>query len=442
MFQWLKKNKINNKKRLNKERKNHILNLLNEAKKSDSSFEQFGSEKHKYKLNPVIAEKDVLEAERKYNFKLPDDYFWFITNVGNGGAGPYYGIEPFKLDDEQYLISLGKETILEPMKSQEEYESFIKKYDECDDEDYDKLDEELWHGLLFIGTQGCTLNMNIVMSGENRGRILYGDYDRQRPYYAYGNSFLEWYENWLKETAEGYDMTWYGGKMPGDEKELINKYLQAEDDTSLRIEILFSMLKFKKLSKDTMDILYEHYCTAKNEKEKEELLKRLVHFGYSQVDKIIIEGFNSEEPDKYMQFIFRHVSYNFDYWYDVILSNIEKFSYNMISDIFWRIFKNCRNVNLNDILKLLKNSNVNVRAAALGNLFRFCDTNKYIDEILPMFEDEEIVVIQAIYMTHKSDDIRLIPIYKKLLKEYKTENSNDKNFAINYMEEFLGRMEV
>ena len=77
----------------------------------------------------------------------------------------------------------------------------------------------------------------------------------------------------------------------------------------------------------------------------------------------------------------------------------------------------------------------------MWNLFRFCDTNKYIDEILPMFEDEEIVAIQAIYVTHKSDDRRLIPIYKKLLKEYKTDNSKEKNFAINYMEKFLDRME-
>ena len=32
--------------------------------------------------------------EEKYSFKLPKDYRWFIMNVGNVGAGPYYGILP------------------------------------------------------------------------------------------------------------------------------------------------------------------------------------------------------------------------------------------------------------------------------------------------------------------------------------------------------------
>ncbi|MFD3449686.1 SMI1/KNR4 family protein [Microbacteriaceae bacterium 4G12] len=444
MFRWLKKKNdvINDNMGLSNERKEYILNLLNDAKKSDPYFEQFGSRKHQYKLNPVISEKEIMEAEKKYNFKLPEDYFWFITNVGNGGAGPYYGITPFKLDDEKYLISLGRKTILSPMESEEEYQSFIEKYDECDDEEYDRLDEELCQGLLYIGTQGCTLNMNIIMSGENRGKILYGDFDRHRPFFAYGNSFLDWYENWLKETAKGYNMTWYGGKMPGDEKELLIKYLQAKDDVNLRIKILFSMLKFKKLSVDTLNVLYKHYCITKNEGEKEELLERLVGFNHPEANTIIIDGFDSKDPDKYMKFIFRHVTDNFDYWYDIVLCNIEKFSYNVMNDIFWRIFKESKKANVNDFLKLLKHPNIDVRAAALGNLFRFCDTNNYIDEILPMFEDEKIVVKQAINMTHESDDERIIPIYKKLLKEYKAENNKEDHFAINYMEGFLAKVKT
>lgn len=103
-------------------------------------------------------------------------------------------------------------------------------------------------------------------------------------------------------------------------------------------------------------------------KLKEELLERLVGFNYPETNKIIIDGFDSEEPDKYMQFIFRHASYNFDYWYDIILFNIGKFSYRMMNSIFSNVFQKSKKTNLNDILKLLKNSNVNVRAAALENL--------------------------------------------------------------------------
>lgn len=72
---------------------------------------------------------------------------------------------------------------------------------------------------------------------------MYGDYDRNRPFFAYGNSFLEWYECWLRETTEGYNMTWFGGKMPGDEYELINKYSEAKDDVEIKKQVLFLEIK-------------------------------------------------------------------------------------------------------------------------------------------------------------------------------------------------------
>ncbi|GKX67654.1 SMI1/KNR4 family protein [Inconstantimicrobium mannanitabidum] len=444
MINWFKKknNVINNEMKLDKKRKEYILDLLDKARKADPNFKQFGAQSHKYKLKPTISEKEVSEAEKKYNFRLPEDYFWFITNVGNGGAGPYYGLKPFKVDNIEYLASLGKETLLSPMKSQEEYDNFIEKYEECDDDEYDELESELWQGLLYLGTQGCTLNMNIILSGENKGKIMYGDYDRHRPVFAYGNSFIEWYECWLIETAKGYDMTWYGGKMPGDEKELINKYLTCKDDIKLKIQILFSMMKFEKVSSETLNILYEHYCTTTNEDERLELFKRLVRFNHPKINQIIIDGFDSDEPDKYVDYIVMYQQNNFNFWYKILLDNIEKFSYKCVDSIFWRVFQQCSNVDVNDFLKLLKSNDVNMRAVTLGNLFRFCNTNDYIEEILPMFNDEKIVVNKAIYMTHDSDDKRLIPIYEKILKEYKLENDKEDNFAINYMEKFLERMKL
>lgn len=213
--------------KLDNTRKEYILNLLKEAKKADSYFKQFGSSRHKYKLNPVISAESVLKAERKYNFKLPEDYFWFITNVGNGGAGPYYGLKSFSLDKEKYLKLLGKETMLSPMRSKEEYDQFICKYEECEEDEYDELNEELWQGLLYLGTQGCTMNIHLILSGEYRGKIIYGDYDRYRPFFPSTNNFLEWYENWLLETSKGYDMTWYGSKLLGDEESLISKIGRA-----------------------------------------------------------------------------------------------------------------------------------------------------------------------------------------------------------------------
>ena len=47
----------------------------------------FGASKHQYKLNPPVDTAFVHKVEEKYHFRLPEDYFKFITEVGDGGAG-------------------------------------------------------------------------------------------------------------------------------------------------------------------------------------------------------------------------------------------------------------------------------------------------------------------------------------------------------------------
>ena len=56
--------------------------------------ELFGSNHHAFKLNPVSSESRVGEFERKLSIHLPSEYREFITGVGNGGAGLFYGIFP------------------------------------------------------------------------------------------------------------------------------------------------------------------------------------------------------------------------------------------------------------------------------------------------------------------------------------------------------------
>ncbi len=75
-----------------------IKQKLNELKKLDKDFKIYGAKEHQYKLNPVLTEAEVAAFEQKHGGTLPDDYRWFLINIGNGGAGPYKGMSPLSVD--------------------------------------------------------------------------------------------------------------------------------------------------------------------------------------------------------------------------------------------------------------------------------------------------------------------------------------------------------
>jgi hypothetical protein len=54
----------------------------------------FGADSHQFLVNDPLAESVVQTFERKHKIQLPADYRSFLTTIGNGGAGPYYGIFP------------------------------------------------------------------------------------------------------------------------------------------------------------------------------------------------------------------------------------------------------------------------------------------------------------------------------------------------------------
>lgn len=65
---------------------------LEKIKKADPDYKLFGSSSHKYAFGPKLNESDILTFEKNFDCKLPEPYKIFLTEFGNGGAGPSYGI--------------------------------------------------------------------------------------------------------------------------------------------------------------------------------------------------------------------------------------------------------------------------------------------------------------------------------------------------------------
>ena len=87
---------------------------LHLAKNTDSFFEVFGADSHRYRLDSPIDKAEIEIFIKKYNISLPDGYKTFLTQIGNGGnerksqvgnsgAGPDYGI--YKLGYKSHFVS-------------------------------------------------------------------------------------------------------------------------------------------------------------------------------------------------------------------------------------------------------------------------------------------------------------------------------------------------
>lgn len=190
-----------------------ILKILNHARHIDPNYEIFGASEHQYKLNPPIRKSFVREVEKRYGFQLPEDYFKFITEIGDGGAGPDYGIRPFtsflirggsptvEKFNEAYRYSLAN--LFVPLQMQayevEHYAITTKEAYERNPERYFIYEnDDDWcdtDGFFVLGTHGCQWDFGIITAGEMYGQIF--DTDNEYAYAFVSHSFDEFYQDFL-----------------------------------------------------------------------------------------------------------------------------------------------------------------------------------------------------------------------------------------------------
>lgn len=186
----------------------------------DKKYEWFGASTHKYKLNPPISVSFVRNIEEKYGFTFPEDYFQFITEVGDGGAGPDYGIQSFtklltegtdsysKRYWEEYRYSLAKTFAPRPMLAEEveefaiatkeAYERNPNHYFICEEDDETKFCDT--SGFFTLGTHGCQWDFGLIITGEKRGQVF--DTDNEGAYGFVADSFTEFYQKWLDRITD------------------------------------------------------------------------------------------------------------------------------------------------------------------------------------------------------------------------------------------------
>ncbi len=136
-----------------------------------------GSYRHDFHLLPRACDDDVRALERRLGATLPGPFRGFLTQLGNGGAGPFGGL--VLLDDRVELRGGGVVIARRPGRAQVGSEE----------------------GAVVLG-----------LRGEHRGRLSYVDPDGTTTTVGHPD-VLSWYESWLDAVLSGND-AWTGLEPP------------------------------------------------------------------------------------------------------------------------------------------------------------------------------------------------------------------------------------
>lgn len=199
------------------------LHALREARRP---VHVFGSQLHGFHLNPPLSEPAVRDFEREHRINLPADYRAFLLHVGNGGAGPAYGL--FKLGETDdcrghapWQENDGTVGVLSkpfpytgpwndvagrPEEEDEPSPAEIRAYDAA----YAHWQEQYFSsdhvsGAIPICDLGCALRHLLVVTGSEAGNVWCdsrADHEGIYPLEQTGLrrvTFLQWYMAWLDE---------------------------------------------------------------------------------------------------------------------------------------------------------------------------------------------------------------------------------------------------
>ncbi len=225
----------------------------------DADFKITGASSHLYRFNECLSEDELDEFEIRYEVSLPSGYSEFLSVLGNGGAGPYFGLFPLDEEPEEHmynqfeylstkfphtekwefsselldriqdLIDNAKtkddffkyswdedvidiyESLKEETKDDNNLQQFFEYvYDDvfnniCSD---DVFSDDLTYGSILLSHNGSGLYYILVVSGTERGNVWIdarsdgGGIEPVLNEEGKHTDFLSWYEQWLDLSIE------------------------------------------------------------------------------------------------------------------------------------------------------------------------------------------------------------------------------------------------
>ena len=207
----------------------------------DPACAQFGARSHGYALGDPVSEDSVAAIEAEHGFRFPEDYRRFLIELGNGGAGPSYGVFPLGMRDQGFALAPWgswvtkasepfphrdafnpTELLDEGMPREEDFEDDQGELDQdafdaamraFDRSDRREENEAVYWGSMALGVgsiplchHGCAQRSWLIVTGPEAGTVwedMLADQCGVAPTKVDDQarvSFTEWYLHWLEST--------------------------------------------------------------------------------------------------------------------------------------------------------------------------------------------------------------------------------------------------
>ena len=133
--------------------------------------------------------------EKKYSFDFPEGYKRFILEIGDGGAGPFYGLK-------QRFVTFGATLRAEEARTYCLPSAYTSHQEVAES---DEEDDPHIHGNMVLFEVGCGSEGVLVLNGPMCGKVCITDYGYIPHKFWSPPDFLDMYEGW--QTAVLSDST-------------------------------------------------------------------------------------------------------------------------------------------------------------------------------------------------------------------------------------------
>ena len=158
-----------------------IKEKLEALRRLDKGCAVFGASQHRYQFGPTLRDFSIAGLENKHDLTLSEEYKTILQHLGDGGAGPGYGLQ-----------SISMKHIHPPYVG---HQHLLRNWDDPKVIDIEMIDSEEISGYIKLFDFGCGMETCLIVKGENVGDLIFFDCDDR--FQVEEQSLLEIYSSWL-----------------------------------------------------------------------------------------------------------------------------------------------------------------------------------------------------------------------------------------------------